>query len=136
MQLINPETTRQKTSVCHNMQSEQLSKIKISMVATPPRGTFCTEFLQHPLSFAWAPSSPVVAAITTVIRANIYWDLLWAGCWGMPLSESCPQGCEAVRLTLCYTHLTQEESEALEPFHRQAGPASEPKPTWPRPPPR
>ena len=64
-----------------------------------------------------------MAAITTAIRANIYWDSLWAGCGQMPLSESCPRGCEAVRLALCYTHLTQEESEALEPCPR-AGRAS------------
>ena len=76
------------------------------------------------LSVLWSTClacSPVVAAITTVIRANIYLDLLWAGCWQMPLSESCPRGCEAARLALCYTHLTQEESEALEPCPRAGG---------------
>ena len=39
-----------------SMQNQQLSKTEISTVAASPRGTSCTEFLQHLLAFAWALS--------------------------------------------------------------------------------
>lgn len=57
-----------------SMQSEQLSKMKISAVAASPRGASCTEYLQRPLSFAWALAFPSHTVLKAFVSHPSQWQ--------------------------------------------------------------